>query len=234
MMSERHWLTCSDPRRLLAYLRANHVNRTKRGRKRLRVFGVGCARRVRQHMSERGRTWLDLSQQWCAEDPMTNPLRRQEFSQDSWLNEPRTGSHREAADFAAWFTLSPNAMESAAVPAHNAAMVMGILGTQTGRGGDDYLAERTEQTKILRDLFGNPFRPALDEDWKTPNVVALTRAAYDHCIMPGEILEPERLAVLADALEEAGCTNAVVLAQCRGSRPLVRDCWFVDALLDLC
>ena len=44
-------------------------------------------------------------------------------------------------------------------------------------------------------------------------------------------LDPDRLAVLADALEEAGCDNADILSHLRGPGPHVRDagwstcCW---------
>jgi hypothetical protein len=40
------------------------------------------------------------------------------------------------------------------------------------------------------------------------------------------------LPILADALEEAGCTNSDVLDHCRGPGPHVRGCWVVDLLLD--
>ena len=39
------------------------------------------------------------------------------------------------------------------------------------------------------------------------------------------------LPVLADALEEAGCTDADILSHCRGPGPHVRGCWVVDLLL---
>jgi hypothetical protein len=41
----------------------------------------------------------------------------------------------------------------------------------------------------------------------------------------------DRLPILADALEEAGCTDADILAHCRGPGPHVRGCWVVDLLL---
>jgi hypothetical protein len=41
----------------------------------------------------------------------------------------------------------------------------------------------------------------------------------------------EQLPILADALEEAGCDNADILAHCRGPGPHVRGCWLVDLLL---
>jgi hypothetical protein len=41
----------------------------------------------------------------------------------------------------------------------------------------------------------------------------------------------DRLAVLADALEEAGCADADILSHLRGPGPHVRGCWVVDLLL---
>jgi hypothetical protein len=41
----------------------------------------------------------------------------------------------------------------------------------------------------------------------------------------------DRLPVLGDALEEAGCTHLEFLAHCRGATPHVRGCWLVDFLL---
>jgi hypothetical protein len=38
----------------------------------------------------------------------------------------------------------------------------------------------------------------------------------------------EDLPILADALEEAGCPDAVLLEHCRGPGPHVRGCWAVD------
>jgi hypothetical protein len=39
------------------------------------------------------------------------------------------------------------------------------------------------------------------------------------------------LPILADALEEAGCTDAEILAHCRSSGEHVRGCWVVDLVL---
>jgi hypothetical protein len=39
------------------------------------------------------------------------------------------------------------------------------------------------------------------------------------------------LPVLADALEEAGCTDQTILDHLRGPGPHVRGCWAVDLLL---
>ena len=106
--------------------------------------------------------------------------------------------------------------------------------TQVRRGAVSYLsdyltdADATNQqlgTASLSDIFGNPFRPVtFDPSWRTEAVVVLARGMYesrDFAPMP----------VLADALEDAGCADADILAHCRGDGPHVRGCWVVDLVL---
>jgi hypothetical protein len=80
------------------------------------------------------------------------------------------------------------------------------------------------QCDLIRDIF--PFRPiAIDSRWRTLAVTALAKTIYDErrfADMP----------ILGDALEEAGCTAADLLAHCRESREHVRGCWAVDLLRD--
>lgn len=44
------------------------------------------------------------------------------------------------------------------------------------------------------------------------------------------LLDPTRLMVTADALEEAGCCDAALLGHLRGPGPHIRGCWAVDLL----
>jgi hypothetical protein len=93
-------------------------------------------------------------------------------------------------------------------------------------------AARREQAELVREVFGNPFRPvAVDPAWLTPTVMALAEAAYEQRQLPEGTLDFARLAVLADALEEAGCAHADLLRHLRERRPHVRGCWAVDLLL---
>ena len=83
--------------------------------------------------------------------------------------------------------------------------------------------------QFLRCLFGNPFRlvPALDRDWLRWNndtAAHLAQGIYDERAF-------DRLPVLADALEDAGCDDADVLAHCRSGGVHVRGCWVVDSIL---
>jgi hypothetical protein len=81
---------------------------------------------------------------------------------------------------------------------------------------------------LLRDVFGNPFRrPTVDPAWLAWSggmVINLARGIYDEHRFAD-------LPILADALEEAGCDNAYMLAHCRGPGPHARGCWVLDAIL---
>jgi hypothetical protein len=95
-----------------------------------------------------------------------------------------------------------------------------------------WAAEEEAQAVLLRCVLGNPFRPVMrDATLQTPQVVALAQAAYDQRHLPVGTLDTARLAILADALEEAGCDQADLLAHLRGPGPHVRGCWAVDLLL---
>lgn len=88
--------------------------------------------------------------------------------------------------------------------------------------------EKSRQCDLLRDIFGNPFRPVrIDQTWKEWNdatVVHLARALYDERRFAD-------LPILADALEEAGCLDKHILTHCRQPALHVRGCWVLDALL---
>jgi hypothetical protein len=93
-------------------------------------------------------------------------------------------------------------------------------------------AERTEwaaQATLLRDIFGLiPFRPvAMARAWKGWNdgiIPKLAQAIYDERAF-------DRMPILGDALEEAGCTDQDILAHCRSGGEHVRGCWVVDLVL---
>jgi len=145
----------------------------------------------------------------------------------------------EPPDLAAWRSCD----ESAAAAAEGAMM-------NTSRMGEPVPAA------LLRCIVGNPFRQvALDPAWLTPTVTALAQAIYegeqqacpmcrgsgklqDHacerCHGSGKVptgLQAHLLPILADALEEAGCTAEDILAHCRSGGEHVRGCWVVDLIL---
>jgi hypothetical protein len=77
-------------------------------------------------------------------------------------------------------------------------------------------------------MFGNPLRPVHVAPawrcWNDSTVVKLAQGIYDE-------RDFDRLPVLADALEEAGCDNTDILNHCRQPGEHVRGCWVVDLIL---
>jgi hypothetical protein len=104
--------------------------------------------------------------------------------------------------------------------AYNALHYAAKTGTQKEMG--------QAQATVLRDVIGNPFRPVtIDPSWLGWNggaIQHLAQAIYDDRSF-------DRMPILADALEDAGCENSEVLDHCRGPGPHVRGCWVVDLLL---
>jgi hypothetical protein len=85
--------------------------------------------------------------------------------------------------------------------------------------------ETVVQCQLAPCVFGNPFRPVtVDPSWRTSDVVALARGVYDERAF-------DRLPVLADALQDAGCEDEQVLGHCRGPGPHARGCGVIDGLL---
>src|SRR5690348_18017614 len=89
--------------------------------------------------------------------------------------------------------------------------------------------EPAVQSRLLRDIFGNPFRPtpAILGAWRTWNgscVVRVAQAIYEERAF-------ELTPVLHDALLDAGCDDDAILAHCQTSEGHVRGCWVVDLLL---
>jgi hypothetical protein len=84
---------------------------------------------------------------------------------------------------------------------------------------------------LFRDIAGNPFRPSLPLPpavlaWSDGTVGRIARGIYEERAF-------DRLPILADALEEAGCTDGAMLAHCRSTGAHVRGCWAVDAILGM-
>jgi hypothetical protein len=86
------------------------------------------------------------------------------------------------------------------------------------------------QCHLLRDVVPYQIKKC-DSNLMTSEVASLARAAYEERALSSGELDPIRLAVLADALEEAGCDDTDILAHLRAPGPHVRGCWPVDLLL---
>jgi hypothetical protein len=86
--------------------------------------------------------------------------------------------------------------------------------------------ERLTLASVIRDIFGDPFRPPTEfpAGWRTDTAVSLARQireGHDFGTMP----------ILADAIQDAGCEDEHLLGHCRGPGPHVRGCWVLELVL---
>jgi hypothetical protein len=91
--------------------------------------------------------------------------------------------------------------------------------------------ERVAQAHVLRDLFGSVALAPSVRRWNDGTVRRLAEAAYAERRLPSGHLDSTRLAVLADALEEVGVTDAELLGHLRSGGLHYRGCWALDSLL---
>ncbi|QEL20874.1 hypothetical protein [Limnoglobus roseus] len=125
----------------------------------------------------------------------------------AWEYRGGTDPLRHAAEAIAWRTIDQGSVSA------------GI--TAKGR----FHAERVEQVRLIHDVIGNPFRPvAFDPAWLTTTAVGLAESIYADRAF-------DRLPILADALQDAGCEDGAILGHCRGDRVHARGCWVVDGVL---
>jgi hypothetical protein len=213
-MTEADWLACSDPHKMLATLRG------KASERKLRLFACACCRGI-WHLVTDGRSQraVEVAERYAdgaatGEDlaaARAAAIAARAAAGDAW------------AAWAATWTAAWDAAEAAGAAARAA----------TGAAWD--AARAAALIALLRDVFGNPFRPvSVDPAWLTwrgGTVPRLAQAAYDERDLPSGHLDHARLAVLADALEDAGCQDADLLGHLRRPGPHVRGCWGVDLLL---
>jgi hypothetical protein len=246
-MNEAEWLGSSDAKKMLESRYGMASSR------KMRLAAVGCCRHV-SHLLPKDKRCLQALE--AAENYADRRVSRLELTaahseaEAAWtaaFTESSTNCRRMAANLAAhaiqWAS-HPTMRRYPMIAADHArsAVVWAALPPRAAplpkvfRKRSVYepaeAAELNAQVNLLRCVFGNPFRPiALNPSWLTPTVTPLAQAAYEHRTLPSGTLTPDRLAVLADALEDAGCTDADILSHLRGPGPHVRGCWVVDLLL---
>jgi hypothetical protein len=217
--------------------------------RKLRLFAVACCRGIWHLMTdERSRTAVQVAEAFADRRARKKDLRA------ARLDAERAGIPLgQAADWAAVYVVDDRAFGAA----HGASEVrcstdltdeerkrtegIGPAFLAAGRASQRrmmatlqavYARVHRGQVALLRDVAGNPFRPvSVHPSSLTTTVKSLACAAYDERVLPSGLLDSVRLQILADALEESGCSDPVLLAHLRGPGPHVRGCFAVDALL---
>jgi hypothetical protein len=221
-VDEHTWLHGSDLERMLDSLQDGATDR------KLRLLACACLREVWGLLKEeRSRAGLVVNERYAdglatanelehaaiaarkVDDPAAKGVWPARGVEDSrWRARRAAAAAAGAAErAAAWAALKES--PEAVAPAMQAA-------------GE---AARRRHCALLRDAFGNPFRPvAAQPAWRTRDAVALATAIYQERAF-------DRLPILGDALEDAGCASADVLDHCRRPGPHARGCWVLDLLL---
>ncbi len=208
-MTESEWLNCADPMLMLDFLRSTASER------KLQLFACACCRPIPGFLeSEPDRRGLELTERYADglatdEEFATLPddvwdIRW--YRRDCWNAIARA---MEAYWSHVWDSRTLHAMTEQ-------------VQAQARKQADADLAG------LLLEIFGNPFRPAqIDPAWLTWHdglLLSIARQMYDS----RDFID---MPILADALEEAGCTDQDILGHCRSEGEHVRGCWVIDALL---
>jgi hypothetical protein len=223
-MKEADWLRCADPSKMLAFVKGR-----KAPVRRARLFAAACCRRAWPDLEARTRAAVEALERF-AEGPGKQADKNE--LKAAWQTAGTALAEVEECSRPYW---ARRAVCNAAEPteawwAARAAAERWLDAVESSGGAAARARESLALAGLVRDVFGNPCRPtSIDPPWRTPATGSLAQAAYDERILPGGELDPRRLVVLADALEEAGA-GAELLAHLRGPGPHVRGCWVVDLL----
>jgi hypothetical protein len=226
-VTEREWLASDSPARLLRLVTAGKRRGPAGGKsalpaRKLRLFACAAARLAWDWMTEAdSRAAVETAEQAAdgarpAEADLGEARIRAGAAQYTvWDRKPR--------DARAW-----------------AASLWAYLSTMEADNIADYrqtnghllapAVSAVQQAALLREIFGNPFRTTtfhladLSPSAGLEGLRAMAERAYadeDFAALP----------VLADALEDAGCDDADLLAHLRGPGPHARGCWALDRVL---
>jgi hypothetical protein len=228
-MTEAEWLTAADPKSMLGFLQS------KASERKLRLFACACCRRIDHLLTlDPYQKALDLAEKYADQPPAVSRFK----SANTRLWKARQGlssTHQHDAAMTAVIHCFHVGVEEfaqwAAETAFDAEALEGYEETPDSEPNYAHLrathrSALSDQSRLLVDIIGNPFRPVtLDASWLASTVHALATRIYDEKAF-------DRMPILADALQDAGCDNEDILNHCRQASEHVRGCWVVDLVLD--
>ncbi len=208
-MTEQEWLDCTDPKRMLEFLGEKVSDR------KLRLFGCECVRRIADLLlDERSLKAIEVAERF-ADGNSSNRERRAAFEAAGW------GIDTAARHGSCYYFPAVAARELV----ENEVCGPWSCGWYGAVRGGITIAQRRRQSELLREIVGNPFRPvALEYGWATLTVKQVAAATYEERAF-------DRLPILADALEDAGCSTQIILNHLRQPGEHKRGCWALDLIL---
>jgi hypothetical protein len=243
-VDEAEWLACTDPTPMLDFLQGRASGR------KLRLFAVACCRRIWNLLrAEDSRAAIATAERFA--DGLT---RAEEWQAtlalwDAYFDAEASGPEF-ARDHACHSLLGQDAFFAARSAARHAARATAFAMSPALAVADDLAEdsfdnaplsgerarEQAAQVSLLRDVFGNPFRspspvPPAVLAWNDDIARRIAEGIYEERKLPEGTLDPAWLAILADALLDAGADDEELIRHCRGAGPHVRGCWAVDLIL---
>jgi hypothetical protein len=227
-VTEAEWRGSTDPGRMLAFLGE------RAGRRKRRLFAAACCRRIwRLLPDDRSRRAVEAAEAFA--DGLIKMRDLAVRHNDALAPVNRGTGHPANAPY--WAT--SRVMSDAVIEVVRLVALQAVE-TDAARAARGPTAEQVaaydaagaagvgEQADLVRDLFGDIFHPpTIDPAWLAWGDGTVDKIA-------GAIYRDDRftdLPILADALEDAGCSDQEILHHCRGGGLHARGCWVLDLLL---
>ena len=213
-MTEAEWVECSDPIPMLQFLHEKGSDR------KLRLFNCVSCRRIWHLLNdERTRRAVETAERFADQLATCDELAEAANAGDDAAQKAYLDIRRCAPDADAAYAAAASAYNDADANVEYVQMA-------TAHAGGVY---QITYASLLRDLLGPLlFRQITTSpgllSWNDSTIPKIAQAIYDERAF-------DRLPILADALEDAGCDNADILNHCREPGEHVRGCWVVDLLL---
>jgi hypothetical protein len=227
-MTEEEWLTCEDPASMLNPFEATASNRRKR------LLALACCQRLSeflqvkelQHALAVLDRWIegasDSEERKQARKAALAVVPEQFPASAAWAVQQLLQRGKFSALAVLW-RLHYAREDEASARAYRANLSDAAI--QQARA-EALWAERREQCHLVREVFGNPFRPVtFSPSWRTDTAMSLAKQMY-------ESREFSAMPILADALQDAGCDSDELLNHLRDTTAAhVRGCWALDLVL---
>ena len=207
-MTEAEWLSGSNPMTMLEWLDGSASDR------KFRLYACADCRRIWPWLEgdADGQKAVEVAERFA--DGTASELELRSAHATPGL----LGSY-------AYQTVAPDAASGAWATASSIADAVGyaVASAEVESATQDV---KRAQALLVRDIFGNPFRPVtFAPEWRTDTARALAARMYD-------ARDFSAMPILADALQDAGCDSADILDHCRAPHAThVRGCWVVDLVL---
>ncbi len=214
-MTEQEWLTSADARAMLAHL--GPVDRADQ--RKLRLFACACCRQLWDRLSPEGQALVETAER-RADGHSTESSRTREALARANISD------LSAAAAALTALEAPFTQERID---HFLTLVEQVAASAPGTffQPSRWQEENRRRAELIREIFRNPFRPNALEAIRVPRASEAVRHLAEAIYLDCRFAD---LPILADALEEAGCTIESILDHCRFGGGHTRGCWVLDLL----